>query len=262
MIRAFLFVLLILALLAAGCAPGQTATPQPVLPAQQGIPASSGDVVASAVVVPILDSSISFVIPGTVKEIAVEEGDKVQAGQTLMVLDAPELEYAVTQAEAALRAAEFEYQYWIPPRFDRPPERRQLAEQQLLKVQASLETARAELTQAALGAPFDGTIVRIDVASGEWVEPGQIVITVASLDRFRIETTDLSERDLLEVHIGQPATILIEALGAEFAGEVIAISPKANLVGGDVVYKVTLELETQPPDLLWGMSAEVQFTAE
>jgi multidrug resistance efflux pump len=167
----------------------------------------------------------------------VKEGDKVQAGQTLMVLNMPDLEYAVLQAEDAARAAEFEYQYWIPARFDRPPERRQLAEQELVKVQRSLDSARAELTQATLTAPFDGTIVSLDTAPGELVQPNQVVITLANLGHLKIETTDLSERDLPDVQIGQPAVVFVEALGEEFSGG-------------------------QPANLRWGMSAEVNISTQ
>ena len=49
----------------------------------------------------------------------------------------------------------------------------------------------------------------------------------------------------------------IEALEETFNGEVMAISPIADTVGGDVVFKVTIAFDEQPKDLLWGMTAEV-----
>jgi len=42
---------------------------------------------------------------------------------------------------------------------------------------------------------------------------------------------------------------------------VSAIAPEATTVGGDVVYKVTIELAEHPPDLRWGMSVEVEIEA-
>jgi hypothetical protein len=42
-----------------------------------------------------------------------------------------------------------------------------------------------------------------------------------------------------------------------FDGEVISISPIADTVGGDVVFKVTIAFDEQPKGLLWGMTAEV-----
>ena len=89
-----------------------------------------------------------------------------------------------------------------------------------------------------------------------------MIITLASLNNLRVETTDLSERDLPGVQIGQTARIFVEALNQELTGKVIAIAPRANTVGGDVVYKVTIELDDQPQGLRWGMSAEVNIQTE
>ena len=248
--------------LVAACGTAPPAAPATVLPTPHTQDVSAGTVVASAKVVPARESHLSFVISGTVNELAVSEGDVVSAGQTLLTLSAPQLEYSVLQAEAALRAAEFEYQYWVPPRFDRPPERRQLAEQELVKVQRALDTAQAELGQASITAPFDGTITSIEISSGELVQPGQVVITLADLGDLQIETTDLSERDLLSVKVGQSASVLIEALNESYAGRVVQVSPMAEIVGGDVVYQVTLILDSPPPQLRWGMSAEVRLAPE
>ena len=39
----------------------------------------------------------------------------------------------------------------------------------------------------------------------------------------------------------------------------IEVDRVSSTLGGDVVYKVTLELDDQPKDLLWGMSADVKI---
>jgi hypothetical protein len=67
----------------------------------------------------------------------------------------------------------------------------------------------------------------------------------------------LSERDITNVKVGDPATITIDALNEEFSGQVISISPVANTLGGDVVYEVTIAFEEQPAGALGGMTAEV-----
>ena len=64
------------------------------------------------------------------------------------------------------------------------------------------------------------------------------------------------------VKIGQPATVFVEALAEEFPGKVTAISPISDTIGGDVVFKVTIQLDEQPEDLLWGMSADVEINVE
>jgi RND family efflux transporter MFP subunit len=250
--------LVLLTLTVAACGAAPTEVPAPTV-TPQDTPMPAGVVAASAEVVPVLEAELAFPIGGTLKELAVKVGDPVAAGQTLMVLNAPELEYGVLQAEDAARAAEFRYQYWIPARLDRPPERRMVAEQEFIAVQRSLDTARAMLSQATLLAPFDGTVVDIDVNPGELVQPGQVVIRLADLQHLRIETTDLSERDLPKLEVGQPAEVYVEALDQTILGRLTAISPVADKLGGDVIYKVTVELEDVPETLRWGMTAEVHI---
>jgi HlyD family secretion protein len=94
------------------------------------------------------------------------------------------------------------------------------------------------------------------------VQPGQVVIVLAQLERLKIETTDLSELDVAAVKAGQPATVYVEALDQEFPGTVTAIAPISDTLGSDVVFKVTIELEAQPADLLSGMSADVEIKTE
>jgi hypothetical protein len=77
------------------------------------------------------------------------------------------------------------------------------------------------------------------------------------VDQLQVKTTDLSERDIVNVRAGAPATIAIEALGQEFNGAVLGISPLANTLGGDVVYEVTIAFDEQPAGALAGMTADV-----
>jgi len=93
--------------------------------------------------------------------------------------------------------------------------------------------------------------------------PGQVVIVLGDLSKYQIETTDLSERDVPRVQAGQSASVFIEALNENFTGQVMDIDRVSSTLGGDVVYKVTIDLDRQPKGLLWGMSADVQIqTAE
>src|SRR5512138_3674850 len=68
--------------------------------------AQSGTVIASAVVVPAQISRLGFLTSAIVKEVNVKEGDTVRAGQTLAVLNTPDLEFNVVAAQEALRSAQ------------------------------------------------------------------------------------------------------------------------------------------------------------
>jgi hypothetical protein len=86
-----------------------------------------------------------------------------------------------------------------------------------------------------------------------------VVILLGDLSQYQVETTDMSERDVTRVQVGQPVTVFIEALDQEFTGSVANIDRVSTTLGGDVIFKVTIELDEQPKGLLWGMSADVQI---
>lgn len=134
-----------------------------------------------------------------------------------------------------------------------------LAEARIQNAQAQIEANQSALADLELKAPFAGTVGRVDVHSGEWVIAGQPILVLADLEDLRVDTTDLSERDVPGIEIGQPARVFIEALNQDVTGRVREISPLAETLGGDVVYRVTIDLDTLPQGLRPGMSAEIQF---
>ena len=254
---------LALVLAMAGCTQAATATPIPTIALDSGS-FKAGNVQASAEIVPAQETRLSFVMPGPIKEVNVGEGSTVEAGQTLATLSSPDLEYGILQAEDAVNKAEFDYQYWKLPRRqgNKIIDRGQVAAQELETTRKSLNTAYAELSQTELVAPFAATVVSVSVKPGEFVQAGQVVLVLAKLDNLHVETTDLSELNVASVKIGQAATVHVDALDKDIPGVVTAISPISNKIGGDVVFKVTIELNEQPKELLWGMSADVEIQTE
>lgn len=233
-----------------------------------GFAAQNGDVIASAVVVPAQITRLSFLTSALVKDVNVKEGDAVAAGQTLITLNTPDLEYNVLAAQEEFRSrqanAELQrYKRVLDIRKGKkfwdvvPPEVRQRADAQAASAQAALELAQASLAQSSLVAPLDANVASVNVAPGEFVQENQVVLTLATLNNLQLETTDLSERDVPNVKIGASVDIFLEALNQSFSGKVIGISPRADTVGGDVVFKVTIAFDEQPETLLWGMTAEV-----
>jgi hypothetical protein len=72
----------------------------------------------------------------------------------------------------------------------------------------------------------------------------------------------LSEKVVSSVKVGAQATVNIQALNNEFKGKVVDIARISETVGGDVVYKVTIELDEQPAGLRWGMSTDVTIQTQ
>ncbi len=135
------------------------------------------------------------------------------------------------------------------------------ARSQVASAQAGVRAAEAQLRQASLTAPFAGTVARVDIHNGESVAPDQPVLVLADLDHLRVETTDLSERDVPGIQVGQPAVVTVKALGGDVAGRVRDIAPLSDTIGGDVIYKVTIDLDARPAGLRAGMSVDVRFGA-
>ena len=164
--------------------------------------------------------------------------------------------YSITLSalDTAVQAARANLDYlrsWENPYLDEP------SEGEVAQVQSHLEQARLDVAQiegqidaAPVRAPFGGTVSEVHARVGQVVLPGQTLIDLGDPATLHAETTDLSERDVVRVAVGQGATVFVEALNVEVPGQVAGIAPKATTLGGDVVYAVTIELAEQPPELL------------
>jgi RND family efflux transporter MFP subunit len=263
--KVYLIGITVVALTLSACAsiaPTPTAIPTIVLDGSGSPTNNQSDdatsVSASAIIVPVKKAELSFANVGRVKAVDVKVGDQVRAGQALVELDTTLLEARVKEAEANLAVAQIEVNYL--KRVGTDEVHLESAQAEVDRAQALLDSANTTLaTQSKLVAPFDGTIVSVDISPAETVVPGQVIVTLGDLSRFQFETTDLSERDVPRVQIGQTAGVFVESLNEEFSGKVIDISRISSTVGGDVVFKVTIDLDEQPQGLLWGMSADVNI---
>jgi RND family efflux transporter MFP subunit len=262
-----LFLALTIALTACGQAAAPTPIPTVVLDAgasDSGSPAplSGNGVVASAEVRPVDSVNLSFPLLGTVTSVEVEVGDIVTAGQTIATLDTTILEARIAEAEAGVVAAQTQVDYLKRVGVGNAYEQIDAAQAEVDRAQAVVDQLKAQLEQATLITPISGTVIEVDTALGETANPGQVLIVIADLSDMHIETTDLSERDIPAVQIGQTVNVFIDALNESFDGKVVDIDRQSETVGGDVTYKVTIDLDQQPAGLRWGMSAEVDIQTE
>lgn len=168
----------------------------------------------------------------------------------------PGSDYDITQANAQVDQAQAQLDAL---KAGTRAQQLEVAKSQIAAAQAQLLAVQVQFEKAVLKAPFAGTISKVNVHPGDWVLPGQSILALADLDRLRVDTTDLSERDVPKVEVGQPVTVYVKALDERVAGRVSVIAPLADTLGGDVVYKTTIDLDTLPPGLRPGMSVEVQF---
>lgn len=142
------------------------------------------------------------------------------------------------------------------------PDALALAEARLTNAQKQVLAAQSNLDKLELKAPFDGTVVKIDIAEGERAVPNQPVMLLADFSAWYVDTTDLTEKEVVQIALGQAAKIIPDALPeVEMSGEVASISDAFALIAGDVTYTVRLLLPDPDPRLRWGMTVEVRFAA-
>jgi HlyD family secretion protein len=121
-----------------------------------------------------------------------------------------------------------------------------------------LKLAQVTLAEAELRAPFAGTIAALDVQVGEYVAPGTPVVQLADLATWQIETTDLTERNILRIRAGSQATVTFDAIpDLELHGTVSRIRPLGENKQGDITYTVTIMPDQQDSRLYWNMTASV-----
>lgn len=135
-----------------------------------------------------------------------------------------------------------------------------IAETAVAQANVALETAKVALARTEITAPFAGTITRVDVRRGQFVAPGQPLITIGDLTTLRVETTDLDEIDVARITLGQAATLTFDALpDLALTGHVARIAPMAEAGTGGVHYTVILDPGALPPHIRWGMTVFIDI---
>jgi len=126
--------------------------------------------------------------------------------------------------------------------------------------QAARDLAADQLTKVKLVAPFDGTIASVDINPGEQANVGTPVIRLADLSNMQIETTDLTEINVVNVNVGDAATVTLDAIpGLELTGKITSIKGFGDNRQGDIVYTLVITLDKQDPRLRWNMTAKVSI---
>jgi multidrug efflux pump subunit AcrA (membrane-fusion protein) len=128
--------------------------------------------------------------------------------------------------------------------------------------QADVADAQQRLDKTRLVSPIAGVVIKVNKIVGEMVSPGEVLFVISDVKNLHVETTDLSERDVASVKVGQKVTVTVKALNIDITGQVTSISPVADTIGGDVVYKTKIYFEAAPEGLRAGMSVDVRYQTE
>ncbi len=232
-------------------------------------------------------SSLASQVIGTIVEVRVREGDRIQRGQQLVAIDDAQPNAAFNRAAAAEVAAQQEVtatdseltlaemtlkRYQIlsekgivsPQEFDEKKAHQQSLHARRDLARAVLEQAKAEVTQARIflehtriRAPFDGVVAERRLDPGALASPGVAILTVEDLSRYRLEAT-VNENELRYLRLGEQAPVVIDALGnTAMKGRVAQIVPAADPATRSFLVKIELPTDTR---LRAGLFGRAQFS--
>jgi multidrug resistance efflux pump len=161
--------------------------------------------------------------------------------------------------QALADEAEAKHQYEIS--LDGPnAEQLALLDARLNNAKAQVASAENTLANYELKAPFDGEVMDLNVSVNEMVGPESWAVVVADTSQWYIETSDLTELEVVDVAVGQHVSITADALpGVEMNGVVQEISQTYKSQSGDILYTVRIKVDDVDPRMRWGMTVEVTF---
>jgi len=141
------------------------------------------------------------------------------------------------------------------------PEELQSTQARLTSAEARLAAAQSAVDDRQLTASMDGTVLQVVPHVGDIADPGQILVTIADLGAWQVETEDLNEIEVVKISQGQAASIVPDALpDVQMNGTVQSISGVSEDRAGDVVYRAIISLnEVVDPRVRWGMTVAVTF---
>jgi HlyD family secretion protein len=135
------------------------------------------------------------------------------------------------------------------------------AQKQLGAAEANVQAAQRALDDLDLHAPFAGTVAEVrSLEPGDVVTAGQTVVVLVDDSAWYVETTDLTELDVVKLKDGDEVTVEFDALpDIAVNGEVTRIARTYTEKSGDILYQVRIKLTNPPAELRWGMTANVLF---
>ena len=135
----------------------------------------------------------------------------------------------------------------------------------------ALAEAQSSFTWATLKAPIDGTVLAVNHRVGERIRGSDfsedVVLVLGTLDKVNVKI-EIGEHDVVYVKPGQLATVEVDALpDVTMKGTVIdsgrdAIVKNPGTDNEITTFPVWVRLDSPPPQVLSGMSAQVSISTE
>lgn len=167
-------------------------------------------------------------VSGMIEQIGIDEGQKVEKGQMLFMIDAGKLNATLAQTEANLGMAQTTFD-----RLSSLIEAGAISQQEYDQAKSDLEAKKAEaalikaqLKETVIAASFSGVVGERKVSVGQFVNQGTTLTYLVSQDPMKAEFR-LPERFLGQLKEGQTIQVTVAAYPDDiFAGQVYFIDPR------------------------------------
>jgi RND family efflux transporter MFP subunit len=248
-----------------GCE-SEIAPPPPVRPVLFAVAEQQARVHSAfaGTVQPRYSSNLAFRAGGRVTAREVNDGDSVKKGERLAALDPLVFDLAVKDAQAGLANATavldnavatekrhrilFEQNHTPSQQFEAAQETLEEAEAAVTRARSVLDQALELRGYAELTAEYDGVVTAVDVEVGQFVSPGQLVITIARPDA-REAVIDVPED--VGVRDGSPFQVELQiAPSKRVSGKVYEVAPSVDPLTRS--RRVKIALENPPADFRLG----------
>lgn len=185
---------------------------------------------------------------GAVTGVYVKEGDRVKKGQLLAEVDSTNQQYTVANVEWQLEKA----------RISSSVSQREL---QLLEMQ--LDNAKQQLENTKAYANFDGVVVSVSIAEGDYFTAGSAVMTIIDDSKLKA-TVEVDEIDIQLLEIGMKAYITADSVPGENIEAKVSYIPMIGRYSnqGIGVMDVEVTIENPPKGLKPGFSFEGVIAVE
>ena len=203
---------------------------------------------------------LSFKTGGIIDRISVNEGQSIKRGALLAKLNLAEIEAKNQQAVQAYEKAVRDYQRVNSLYLDSVATLEHLQDARTAMEMAgkNVEIARFNLKYSTIEAPVNGKILLKLAEENEIVSAGQPVFLFGSTDDDWVVQVNLTDRDIVQVHSGDPARVVFDAYpDVVFPAHVTQIGKAADAYTG--TYEVELTVVPGAFELASGFMAKADI---
>ena len=207
-------------------------------------------------------SNLRFKISNIIASIKVKNGQKVNKGQLLAILENDIANNQVEKTSIAFEKAKSQLQeekinYGLDNRdsLSNPQVLRNLKMRSgYLEAENALKNARFEYNQSFIRTPFSGIIASIEIKAGDYITSNEVFCILIDQKQFTVKFSIL-ENELSLVKINQQVTIaLFSNIENTYSGIITEINP---LVDENGLVQVKANISNVDDSLLDGMSVKI-----